>query len=73
MTWIRCVRVQNCIAKMKLDDMTCSVAATDASPPAAVLSVPRGEDVSTVTCDALLEGEQGGPLDRDAAAVMLVL
>ena len=55
------------IAKMKLDDMACSVAATDASPPAAVLSLPRGKEVGVVACNALFEGEQGGPLSRDAA------
>ena len=61
------------IAKMELDDMASSVAATDASPPAAVLSFPRGEEVGVVACNALFEGEQGSPLGRDAAAVMGVL
>jgi len=50
--------------------MACSVAAADALPPAAILSVPRGKDTGVVTCDALVEGEQGGPLGWDAAATM---
>lgn len=53
--------------------MAGAVAAPDASPPAAVLAVPRGEEVGSVACDALLEGEQGGPLRGDAAAAMGVL
>ena len=58
---------------MKLDDVACSVAAADASPPAAVLSFPRGEEVGVVACNALFEGEQGGPLGRDAAVAMGML
>ena len=61
------------IAKMKLDDMACSVATTDSSPPAAVLSLPRGKEVGVVACNALFEGEQGDPLGRDAAAAMGIL
>lgn len=65
--------VRNCIAKVKLDDMACLVAAADAPPPAAILSMPRGEDTSAVTCDAPVEGEQGGPLGWDATAAMGML
>ena len=54
---------------MKLDDMACSVAATDASPPAALMSLPRGKEVGVVACNALFEGEQGSPLGWDASAV----
>ena len=70
MTTPICVKVRTCIGKVKLDDMTYSVVATDAPPPAAIMSVPRGEDTCVVTCDALVEGEQGGPLGWDAAATM---
>ena len=58
---------------MQLDDMAGPVTALDASPPAAVLSSPRGEEVGTVIRDALLEGEQGSPLVGDAAVTMGVL
>ena len=64
----RAIEVVIWIGKVKLDDMAGLVAASDASPPAAVLATPRGEEVGAVICDALLEGEQGGPLGRDAAA-----
>jgi len=56
------------VAEPKLDDMAGTVAAPDASPPAAVLLVvatvspPRAEDAARVAGDAVLECQQGVPL-----------
>ena len=46
------------------------VAAPNASPPAAVMvtSLPRGEATCGIAGDASLEGQQGLPLPRHAAA-----
>ena len=55
-------------SKTKLVDVASSVAAPDASPPAAVLLVvatvspPRAEDAVRVAGDAVLECQQGVPL-----------
>ena len=55
-------------SKSKLVDVASSVAAPDASPPAAVLLVvatvspPRAEDAARVAGDAVLECQQGVPL-----------
>ena len=55
-------------SKSKLVDVASSVAASDASPPAAVLLVvatvspPRAEDAVRVAGDAVLECQQGVPL-----------
>ena len=63
-----CLEVASCASKSKLVDVASSVAAPDASPPAAVLLVvatvspPRAEDAATVAGDAVLECQQGVPL-----------
>ena len=55
-------------SKTKLVDVASSVAAPDASPPAAVLLVvatvspPRAEDACGVAGDTMLECQQGVPL-----------
>lgn len=68
-TWIL-VHVLVWSAEAKPDDMAGLVAAVDASPLAAVLAAPRGEEAGGVACDALFEGEQGGPLGGDATTTM---
>jgi hypothetical protein len=70
------------VAEPKLDDMAGTVAAPDASPPAAVLLVvavatvwlllPRVEDACWVAGDALLEGQQGVPLTWYAGRATVV-
>lgn len=48
--------------------MASLVVASDASPLAAISATPRREQVGGVACDALLEGEQSGPLSGNAYA-----
>lgn len=56
------------VAKVKLDDMASSVAALDASPPAAAVAFPCTEEVVRIAGDPLLERKQACPFMWDAAA-----
>jgi hypothetical protein len=58
---------------VKLEDMAGVVAAGDTSPAAAVSAAPRGEEASGVICDALLEGEQCGPVSGETGAILVVV
>jgi hypothetical protein len=56
------------IRKLKLEDIARSVAAPDASPPAAIsVHFPRGKEVHGITAYAMFKGQQGLPFVRYAA------
>lgn len=60
------------VAQVKLDDMTCSVAAPDTTPKAAVLAIPRGKEALRIFCDACFERKQSISLICEAPTIGLL-